>query len=250
MNRRRVCTAGSATAFLAACFVAAALAGCAQPSPEPLAPVRVGAASGERLLAPGFAPGGGAPAKVWVVEAADFDCGYCARATALVSRLQMDYPTVLRYEFRPFPLGNRDRGRALATLAMAAHAEGAFQAVHDAIFLGGGAMSPEALLARASEFGLQPDAWKAAADGPVATATVDHFADSLEAMGVKGTPTFFVNGLRLQGSLPYWVIKTVVDEQIVKFDRAVEAGATPADAMTQLIAEQSANPSLFADGVQ
>jgi protein-disulfide isomerase len=187
---------------------------------------------------------------VVISVAMDFDCGYCARIAPELQRLVDDFPDTVQLRYRAFPLGNRERGRDLAKLALAAHAQGKFWQVHDAIFASRGTMEPEAASTWGKAFGLDVDAWLAKSTSPEIAAQVDQDLADLEALGVEGTPTLFVNGVAVRGALPYWVLKLVIDDQIRKFAALRDGGMSPADARAELARRAGAKPELLGLGAQ
>lgn len=148
---------------------------------------------------------GDAKAPVTLVEYGDYECPHCGRAHPIVKAVRARMGKKLRFVFRNFPLTEihpHAEHAAEAAEAVAAQAgEKAFWAMHDLIFDHQEDGLTDPLLARL--------ATKAGADGEAVIAAVraeehyprvrDDFMSGVRS-GVNGTPTFFINGVRFDGS--------------------------------------------------
>jgi NhaA family Na+:H+ antiporter len=140
----------------------------------------------------------GAPLEL--VEYGGLECPFCGRATGVVEELRRRFGDDLRYVFRHLPLPEvHPHGELAAEATEAAGAQGAFWAMHDRLFAHQDQLAAADLLDHAAALGL--DLGRFAGDlgeGRYAQRVRDDVA-SAEASGVRGTPTFFVNGERHQG---------------------------------------------------
>lgn len=165
-------------------------------------------------LAPG-APGydrGAARAPVTVLELADFGCPYCARFAAET------YPSLaaefvksgaVRWKAMPFVLGMFPNGDAAARAAHCAGEQGpaAFGRMHDRLFERQdewkSAPDPAPLLrAYADTAGLDGRRFAACYAGGEVAERVRAANELADRLGVRATPTFFINGMRVEGALP------------------------------------------------
>jgi protein-disulfide isomerase len=140
-------------------------------------------------------------APVTLVEYGDYECPYCGMAYPIVKRAQRALGTELRFVFRNFPLAeSHPHARLAAQAAEAAGAQGKFWEMHDALFEHQNALELEDLVSYAKSLGL--DTVKFAREleaGTYAKRVRDDFRNGVRS-GVNGTPTFFVNGSRYDGS--------------------------------------------------
>jgi protein-disulfide isomerase len=140
-------------------------------------------------------------APVTLVEYGDYECPYCGMAHPIVRRAQQDLGTRLRFVFRNFPLAeSHPHARVAAEAAEAAGAQGKFWEMHDMLFEHQDALEAQDLMGYAKLLGL--DVPKFARDLEAGTYTKrvrDDFRNGVRS-GVNGTPTFFVNGSRYEGS--------------------------------------------------
>jgi protein-disulfide isomerase len=126
-----------------------------------------------------------------VIVYGDYECPYCA---ALDVRLR---ETPLRVAFRHFPVTSaHPRALAAACAAEAAGRQGAFWAMHDALFDDQGRLEDPHLWARAEALGLDVARFDADRRAPeVAAGVREQFRSGVRA-GVGTTPTLFVDDER------------------------------------------------------
>lgn len=144
---------------------------------------------------------GSPDAPVTLVEYGDYECPHCGFAYPVVKEIQRELGSLLRFVFRNFPLAEaHPHARLAAQAAEAAAAQGKFWEMHDMIYEHQDALEPEDLLAYGKSIGL--DVARLAQDlekGTYAKRVRDDFRSGVRS-GVNGTPTFFVNGARYDGS--------------------------------------------------
>ena len=140
-------------------------------------------------------------APVTLVEYGDYECPYCGMAHPVVKRAQRELGKQLRFVFRNFPLAEaHPHAQTAAQAAEAAGAQGRFWEMHDMIFEHQDALEVKDLLGYAASLGL--DAEQIARDleaGTYVKRVKEDFRSGVKS-GVNGTPTFFVNGARYDGS--------------------------------------------------
>ena len=167
-----------------------------------------------QVLAPG-APGydrGAARAAVTVVEFSDFGCPYCARfAIGTYPAIAAEFVATgrVRWKYVPFVLGMFPNGGEAARAGICAGEQGpaAFERMHDRLYeqqaLWRAAGDPAAAFrALAAASRLDPGRFAACYAGDVALARLRAADDLADRIGVTGTPTFFVDGERVEGALP------------------------------------------------
>jgi protein-disulfide isomerase len=124
-----------------------------------------------------------------VIEYADFECPYCARAHALLAGVPV------RRVFRHFPVVSKHpRARVLSQAAEAAGLQGAFWEMHDSLFEDQGRLDPPHLWDRASRLGLDLERFEEDRRSERAAERVERDFRSGIRAGVATTPTLFVDG--------------------------------------------------------
>ena len=140
---------------------------------------------------------GPADAALVLVEFSDFQCPYCSMAAEAVHGIDPKYAQQVRVVFRQFPLGFHEQAHLAAQAALAAHAQGKFWEYHDKLFANQKALGRPELEIYAEELGLDMEAFRAALDQGTYKATVDADMALAEKAMVDGTPTMFINGVRV-----------------------------------------------------
>lgn len=140
-------------------------------------------------------------APVTLVEYGDYECPHCGFAHPVVKTVQHELGSQLRFVFRNFPLAEaHPHARLAAEAAEAAAAQGKFWEMHDIIFEHQDALEVEDLLGYAKSLGLDVARFAHELEAGTYTKRVrDDFRNGVRS-GVNGTPTFFVNGSRYEGS--------------------------------------------------
>ena len=140
-------------------------------------------------------------APVTLVEYGDYECPYCGMAQPIVKKAEEDLGSKLRFVFRNFPLAEaHPHARLAAQAAEAAGAQGKFWEMHDTLFEHQDALDVEDLLAYAESLGLDTAKFERDLEAPAYVKRVrDDFRSGVKS-GVNGTPTFFMNGARYDGS--------------------------------------------------
>ncbi|OLT11855.1 cyclic nucleotide-binding protein [Pseudonocardia sp. CNS-139] len=134
-------------------------------------------------------------AELSLVEYGDFECPYCRRAYPIVEEVREVMGSRLVFAFRHFPLAElHPFALAAATAAEAAALKGAFWPMHARLFSGDEPHLRQEDLARyAEEIGIPPEKVLWPATRFVEDRVEADFNSGVRS-GVRGTPTFFVNG--------------------------------------------------------
>lgn len=146
---------------------------------------------------------GSRDAAVTIVEFADFGCPYSRTASFVVRALAQKYSDQVFYQYRDFPLEDVHPGATLAAQAAeCAREQDKFWEFHDKIYLNQTDLRRERFVQFAQELNLNPRSFSRCLDsGRYAAEVNSDYQDGLDA-GVRGTPTFFINGNRIPGSIP------------------------------------------------
>jgi protein-disulfide isomerase len=147
-------------------------------------------------------------ALVTLAEYGDYECRYCGRAHGVVQRVLRAMGRRVRFAFRHFPLAQvHPRALLAAEAAEAAGEQGKFWLMHDMLFEHQGALEPEDLVAYAETLLLDTDAFTRDLSTHRHLERVRRDFRSGVRSGVNGTPTFFINGERFDGS---WDEETLI----------------------------------------
>ncbi|MDP3948178.1 MAG: thioredoxin domain-containing protein [bacterium] len=143
-------------------------------------------------------------AKVKVVEFSDFQCPACLAAEPVVKQVRAAYPDQVQFIYRHFPLPQHSYGQQAAVYAEAAGEQGKFWEMHDKLFEtqaewsgldGKGATA--FFLELAKQLSLDENKINQAIVDSVLKARIDEDKAEGNRLGVNSTPTFFVNGRKV-----------------------------------------------------
>lgn len=174
--------------------------------------LNAGIAALPQVLEPG--PGepvfGPADAAVTVVEYFDYRCPYCKTAAPGVMQLMQDHPDV-RFVFREWPIldaGTSTVSQHAARAALVAHSQGKYLAVHQAL-MAEGALSHEVIDRILVENGVDTGPDGAALNAPSISRILADVQAGAGAVGMDGTPTFFINGRASASNAPEAIAQAI-----------------------------------------
>jgi protein-disulfide isomerase len=167
---------------------------------------------------------GKADAPVTVIEFSDYQCPFCQRfASSTLLALKTDYIDTgkVRYVFRDFPLDSiHPQARKAAEAAHCAGDEGKYWEMHDALFKNQRNLHVDNLKGFARDLGLNSDTFNSCLEkGKYAEAVSEHMAAG-SAVGVTGTPSFFIGktgtdgameATNVKGNQPITAFRQVID---------------------------------------
>jgi protein-disulfide isomerase len=117
----------------------------------------------------------------------------------VLGRVLAEFPDKVRLVFKDFPLSFHPGAGPAAMAARCAAEHGRYWEYHDLLFVAQPAFARSDLILYAHRLGLSQEAFAACLDSGRYRAAVRKDVAEGRAAGVTGTPTFFVNGLRLTG---------------------------------------------------
>lgn len=163
---------------------------------------------------------GPADAAVTLIEFSDFNCGYCGRwANNTLGPLVAKYGDRVRFVYRDFPI-LAETSVTAALAAQCAADQGQFWAYHNILFRNQGRFSTENLVSYASELSLNVDEFRACLEDQRHLSRIAADYQAAQALGVRGTPAFFINGRPISGAQPQAVFERIIEEELA----AAQAG--------------------------
>jgi protein-disulfide isomerase len=155
-------------------------------------------------------------APVTIVEFSDFQCPYCGREYPVVERVMKEYEGRVRLVFRHFPLEFHSFAQKAAEAGACAADQGGdkFWKLHDRMFTNQQKLAVDDLKGYAKEVGLDSARFDKCLDGGEKRALVEADEKAGQEAGVTGTPAFFVNGVFINGAVPYEQFKDAVDREL------------------------------------
>ena len=169
-------------------------------------------------------PKGPKAAKVTIVEISDFQCPFCKRGHDTIAQLIEKYGDSIKVHFLNLPLSFHKRALPAAKACQAAGLQGKFFEYHDILFENNTALEDADLEAYAKQLSLDVEKWKKDKEAKETGDAVDRQARVANAMGITGTPGFFVNGEQVKGAKPIEEFAPIIDAHIAKADALIKNG--------------------------
>ena len=170
---------------------------------------------------------GPADALVTIVVFSDFECPFCSRVRPTLDQIFDHYGNDVRVVFMNNPLPFHGHAQMAAEAALEAYrqrgAQG-FWAMHDLLFDNQRQLGRQDIEAYGRSLRLNMGRMKRALDGHTHAATIRAQQALAQQVGSRGTPGFFVNGRHLRGAQPFEAFRRLIDEELVKARRLVDAG--------------------------
>lgn len=161
---------------------------------------------------------GGKDVAVTVVEYSDFQCPFCAKGVEIMNQIKKTYGNKVKIVFKNFPLSFHKDAAKAAEAALCANEQSSdkFWKLHDAMFADQSGLAVDGLKAKAGAAGLDQNKFNECLDSGKMKAQVDATVQEGVKVGVKSTPTFFVNGMLINGAQPFEVFKELIDQEMSK----------------------------------
>lgn len=155
---------------------------------------------------------GDTTAPVTLVEYGDYECPYCGQAYPIIKQLQADLGGTMRFVFRNFPLSEiHPHARAAAYAAEAAGLQTKFWEMHDLLYENQDFLEDHNLVSFAYYLKLDIPRFVEDINSDEVEQKVHNDFWSGVRSGVNGTPTFFINGNRHDGSYAYGDLRTAIE---------------------------------------
>ena len=166
-------------------------------------------------------------AKVTIVEISDFQCPFCKRGNDTVSQVLKTYGNDVRVAFKHNPLPFHKAATPAAQAVIAAQNQGKFWELHDKLFENSRQLTDELIEKLASDLGLNMEKLKADMKSDATKRIIDADQALARQLGARGTPAFFINGVKLSGAQPFNKFKEVIDVQLKKANEYLGKGVSP-----------------------
>jgi protein-disulfide isomerase len=154
-------------------------------------------------------------APITIVEFSDFQCPFCRRwHEEVYEPLLASYPGQIRVVYRHLPLTSiHPDAFSAAEAAMCAGEQDAFWQYHEKLF-SSETLGSEIYSQYAQELKLDMTAFETCMTEHRYQDAIQKDSDFAINLGIRSTPTFFINGLALVGAQPLDVFKQVIDKEL------------------------------------
>lgn len=133
-------------------------------------------------------------APVVVVEFADFECPFCASIAPVFEKAWEERKEKVRFVFKFMPLPGHPHGEISARAGIAAGLQGKFWEMNKKMFGNRDHLEESDLQSYAKDLGLDLAKFRADMNSQAATDRLAQDRKLADSLGVKGTPTVYVNG--------------------------------------------------------
>jgi protein-disulfide isomerase len=167
---------------------------------------------------------GASNALVTIAEYADYECPYCQQAEPTLLKLLADYDGRVAFSYNDVPLPMHTHAQKASEAAHCADDQGKFWEYHDLLYASRQLEIPQ-LKAAARELKLNGEVFDQCLDSGQKAESVKSQLSEGQALGLEGTPSFFINGRFVSGNVSYGDWRRIIDEEIAV--SSPRAGQTP-----------------------
>ena len=158
-----------------------------------------------------------------LIEYSDFQCPACGSYYPIVKKVTEDLGAKVRFAYRHFPLPQHKNAKLAATVAEAAGKQSKFWEMHDLIFQNQSAWSEEKnaaiLFAKyAQDLGLDLARFQTDIASDEIKAKIENDYQSGVKAGVNSTPSFFLNGKKMDNPRNYDEFKNAIEQTLGQSD--------------------------------
>lgn len=158
--------------------------------------------------------------KLTIVEFLDYECEACGAAHPILKKALNEYGDKVNFVVRHFP--NHTNSIPAANAVEAAGEQGKYWEMHNMMFdkqtewAEQRTPQTEKFLGYAQSLGLNIDQYKTSTGANKYSEKITRDKNEGITIGVDATPTFFINGSKKVGVIPYEEWKKIIDEELSK----------------------------------
>jgi protein-disulfide isomerase len=139
--------------------------------------------------------------KIVMIEFADFQCPFCAEANDKVDYLLDKYSNSILYVYKDYPLTNHEFAMNAAIAANCLGVQGKYWEMHRLIFKDQKDIDISSLRQKALEIELDIEKFNNCLNSNEFKQEIQNDIRDAEKFGIKGTPTFIVNGFQVDSDM-------------------------------------------------
>lgn len=160
-------------------------------------------------------------APITIIEFSDFECPYCRKwHVEVFQRLLDTYSGQIKFVYRDFPLTTiHPNAFPAAEAANCAGEQGVYWAYHDQLFGMQLGLGKDSYTQYAEQLGINMDTFNACLKDEKYKDEIQADFEYAAQLGVRSTPTFFINGIALVGAQSFETFQQVIEKEL--------AGAIP-----------------------
>jgi len=151
--------------------------------------------------------------KVLIIEYADYECPYCQQIQPALDKLEADFKGKVALAYKDVPLPMHAHAAKAAEASHCAAAQGKYWEYHDVLSATKQLDLPQ-LKDHARGLGLNAAAFDKCLDSGEKAQIVKDYVTEATALGLQGTPSFFINGRFISGIQTYEKLREIVEEEL------------------------------------
>lgn len=153
-------------------------------------------------------------AAVQIVAFSDFQCPYCKQTMPILGELVEKYSDTVELVWVNYPLASHHAAKPAAEGSMCAQEQGRFWEFHDLLFQKQAELSASQLPDLASQVGIDRGLFQDCLAQRRYAQFIQNDISRGTASGVVSTPTVFINGRSVRGSVPKQVYEQIIQEEL------------------------------------
>ncbi len=155
-------------------------------------------------------------ARVVVVEFSDFECQYCRKNQTIVRQIEAEYKNKIKWVFKDFPLSVHRQSLKAHIAAACAGEQGKYFPYHRKLYDAAPDLSDAVFMKIAKDKKLNIPQFQKCLEDPD-NKKLQEISNDIEygrLIGLRGTPTLFVNGKIIPGMISHEDLKKIIDEEL------------------------------------
>jgi protein-disulfide isomerase len=153
--------------------------------------------------------------RVTIVVFSDFQCPYCAWGAKTLVEVLENYPTHVRVIFKHHQFKSQKEAFLVHLASLAAGLQDKFWQMHDLIFENQSKLKREDLIAYAEKLKLEIPRFKADLESQALSKQIERDTAFAMRIGARGTPTFFINGKKIVGAVPFGTFRARIAQELL-----------------------------------
>lgn len=149
-------------------------------------------------------------AGITIVEFSDFACPYCRESFPKIREISKLYKDDVKIIYRDFPV-IAEYSEDLAMAGRCAGEQGLFWVMHDKLFLNQGISTASDIISLSGQIGADQKRFELCFNNKKYSTSIKKDYDDGVRLGITGTPTWFINGVKIEGNIPYDILVKIIE---------------------------------------
>lgn len=159
---------------------------------------------------------GSEDAPITIIEFSDYECPFCRRwHDEVFNKIRDEYPDQVRFVYRDFPLTSlHPNAVPAAEAASCANEQDAFWEFSEMLYSDEYGFGEEAYVKYAQDLELDVPGFEECIEEGRYSDEVQADYEFASSLGVRSTPTFFLNGIAVVGAQPFEVFQDIIEKEL------------------------------------